>query len=348
MTSKKTRRGKKSTSTHAEDDEMQLAEEANAGSPAAGRGASPAPSYVCSGSENEDEPVNLMMILKELRGVGKEVKEFRKDTKKQLQDIREEQDKINARLNDVETRVAGHEDMLQCTDEVLAEMITTQEQLQLKLTSLEAYSRRETLRLYGIPEGAESGSQSMVHFVEKLLRENLNIPASTALQIQRAHRALSPPAPNGSQPRSILVKFLCFTVKEEVLRLAWQKKGFLWNNNKVNLDHDYPPEIIAMRKEYAEARRVLKEKNLRFRTLYPARLKVFHEEGAKIYNTVEEATADLASRGLPVKVIKPPATPREKLQRWSSWRGAGGRRPRQSQGAAGYKERLQVYRRDEN
>lgn len=32
-------------------------------------------------------------------------------------------------------------------------MITMQEQLQLKLTSLEAYSRRETLRLYGVPEG---------------------------------------------------------------------------------------------------------------------------------------------------------------------------------------------------
>lgn len=145
---------------------------------------------------------------------------------------------MNARLNDLETRVAGHEDMLQCTDEVLAEMITTQEKLQLKLTSVEAYLRRETLRLYGIPAGAESGSQSMIHFVEKLLRENLNITESTALQIQRAHRALPSPAPNGSQTRSILVKVLCFTVKEEVLRLAWQKKGFMWNNSKVNLDHD--------------------------------------------------------------------------------------------------------------
>uniref|UniRef100_A0A671ULT5 L1 transposable element RRM domain-containing protein n=1 Tax=Sparus aurata TaxID=8175 RepID=A0A671ULT5_SPAAU len=208
-----------------------------------------------------------------------------------------ELDKTNARLNEMEARVAGHEDKLQNTEDILSEMITTQEKLQLKLTALEAYSRRETLRLYGVPEGAESGSQSMTHFVEKLLRENLNIPSSTALQIQRAHRAPSSPPPDRSQPRSVLVKFLCFTVKEEVLKLAWQKKGFTWNNSKINLDHDYPPEIMAMRKEYAEARRILKEKSLRFRTLYPARLKVFYEEGAKTYNTVEEATADLASRG---------------------------------------------------
>uniref|UniRef100_A0A3P9DJT3 L1 transposable element RRM domain-containing protein n=1 Tax=Maylandia zebra TaxID=106582 RepID=A0A3P9DJT3_9CICH len=190
-----------------------------------------------------------------------------------------------------------------------------QEKFQTKLTSLEAYSRRESLRLYRVPEGEESGAPSMAHFVEKLLRENLAIPPSTPLQIQRAHRVLSLLPPDGSQPRSILVKFLCFTVKEEVLRLAWQKKGFMLNSSKINLDHDYPPEIMAMRKEYAEARKVLKEKNVRFRTLYSARLKVFFEGGVKTYNTVEEATADLASRGLPVKVITPPATPREKLQR---------------------------------
>uniref|UniRef100_A0A665T177 L1 transposable element RRM domain-containing protein n=1 Tax=Echeneis naucrates TaxID=173247 RepID=A0A665T177_ECHNA len=219
---------------------MQLTEEANVSSPGASRGASPAPSYDGADTEEEEEPVNLMKILKVLRGIGNE------------------------------------------------------EKLQLKLTAMEAYSRRETLRLYGVPEGAESGSQSMIQFVEKLLRENLTIPPSTALQIQRAHRALSPLPPSGSQPRSILVKFLCFILKEEVLRLACQKKGFTWNNNKINLDHDYPPEIMAMRKEYAEARRILKEKNLRFRTLYPARLKVIFEEGVKIYNSVEEVTADLA------------------------------------------------------
>ncbi len=159
----------------------------------------------------------------------------------------------------METRVTAQEDKLPNTDEILAEILTTQEKLQFKLTSLEAYSRRETLRLHGVPEGAESGSQSMIHFVEKLLRKNLSMPASTALQIQRAHRAISSPPPDGSQPRSILAKFLCFTVKEEVLKLAWQKKGFMWN--KINLDHNYPLETQAMRKEHTEAQRALKEKN---------------------------------------------------------------------------------------
>lgn len=72
---------------------MQLTEEANVSSPVASWGTSPAPSYDGSGTENGDEPVSLMLILEELRGVGKEVKELRKDTKTQQQDIRGELDK---------------------------------------------------------------------------------------------------------------------------------------------------------------------------------------------------------------------------------------------------------------
>lgn len=340
MTSRKQRRGGKANIDQGGDDEAQLTSEANA--------SSSAPIHDDAESENEDTPVSLMLILKELRSVGKEVKEFRNDTKLQLQDIRGELDKANVRLNAVESRVSEHEDKLQNTDDILSELITAHEKLHLKMTSLEAYSRREMIRLYGVPEGAESGSQSMTNFVEKLLRDNLNIPPSMELQIQRAHRTLASPPPDGSRPRSILVKFLCFTVKEEVLRLAWQKKGFMWNNSKISIDNDYPPEIMAMRKEYAESRRILKEKNLRFRTLYPARLKVFYEEGPKTYDTAEAATADLASRGFPVKVIKPPTTLREKLQRYPQWRRAEDQRPRPHRGATGFKERLQAFRREDS
>lgn len=182
MMSKNNKRGKKLRIKQVEDDEMQLTEEAN--SSRASWGAPPAPSCDGAQMEEEEEPVNLMTTMKVLRGVGNKVKEFQKDM---------DLDKTNARLNEVETRVAGHEDKLQSTDKLLTEMITTQEKLQLKLTPMEAYPRRETLRLYGVPEGEESGSQSMIQFVEKLLRENLSIPSSTALQIQRAHRALAPP-----------------------------------------------------------------------------------------------------------------------------------------------------------
>lgn len=79
---------------------MQLTKEANIGSLCASGSASPQPSRDSAETESE-ETANLALILKEFRDVGKEVKEFRQDTNNQLQDIRGELDKTNARLCDV-------------------------------------------------------------------------------------------------------------------------------------------------------------------------------------------------------------------------------------------------------
>lgn len=52
-----------------------------------------------------------------------------------------------------------------------------------------------------------------------------------------------------------------------------------------------------------------KEKNRRFRTICSAHVKVFNEEGTRMYNAVEDAMAELASVGLPVKAsIRPGAS----------------------------------------
>lgn len=81
--------------------------------------------------------------------------------------------------------------------------------------------------------------------------------------------------------------------------------GFMYKGNKVFLDYDYAPEILKKRKEYTEAKKVLKDKNIRFQTPFPVRLRVFYEVETRIYNSVEEATRDMAARGLRVEVIKP-------------------------------------------
>lgn len=140
----------------------------------------------------------------------------------------------------------------------MLEVLKLQEKLEARLTDQEGRSRRENIRLHGITEGAEDNSLMMATFVENLFREKLDIPASTELRIERAHRSLGPKPPPGSPPRSIVVKFASFKTKEEVLKLAWQKKGFLYHERKVILDHDYAPEVLKKHREYTEAKRILR------------------------------------------------------------------------------------------
>lgn len=286
-----------------------------------------------------DEEVSLTKILNELR-------EFRRDNKQDMDNIKGEITKTYKRLDEAETRITNTEDRVQGAEDVVAELLKLQEQLQSKLTDLEGRSRRENVRIYGIPEGAEGSPAAVITFVEKLLRENLGIAPTTDLHIERAHRALAPLPPADSQPRSIVVRFLSYRKKEEVLKMAWEKKGFIWNNNKINLDHDYAPDILARRREYGEIRRILRDNNVRFQTLFPARLRVFFEGETKTYDTVEEASTDLADRGLPVTRVVQPDSLLERLQRYT-WKPVRARRKRQTAGEPGYKEKLQAFTRDQ-
>lgn len=294
----------------------------------------------------------------DMRLILSELKDFRRDNKTQLDAIKEEITKTNSRLDEAEGRVCDAEERLQNVEDIMAEMLKLQSQMDAKLLDAEGRSRRESIRIYGIRENAEKDATSMTEFVEKLLKENLDIPISMDLHIERAHRALGTQPPADKPPRSIVVKFLSYKTKDMVIRAAWGKKGFVWQEKQVNIDNDYAPRIVQMRKEYSEARKILKEKNISFRTLYPARLRVnYTDSDFEIYETVEEATQDMEKRGLPIRAIATPESMMEKLKRltWQTAPVTRGRRGRSSRNnrsphsdsrAAGYKARLQEYRRD--
>lgn len=282
--------------------------------------------------------------MADLTTVLQEIKNFRKEIRGQLGEIKEEILKVSNRMDEAEERIEKAEERIQNTEEATNEIIKLQIRLEDKLIDLESRTRRENIRIYGIPETAEQDFTTMIEFVQKLLRDGLGLSLAQE-DIDRAHRSLGSPPPGDVPPRSIIVKFLSFKTKELVLRKAWQKRGFTFNDRHVNLDHDYPPQILKKRREYAEVRKILKEQQIPFQTLFPARLKVKYTDKTKTYNTAAEATEDMASRGYAVKVVKSPETLLEQLKRltWSKV----ARKPTSSAANKkpdpGYKEKLRVF-----
>uniref|UniRef100_A0AAR2LCR7 L1 transposable element RRM domain-containing protein n=1 Tax=Pygocentrus nattereri TaxID=42514 RepID=A0AAR2LCR7_PYGNA len=217
----------------------------------------------------EAEPeVSLLRILNELQ-------DFRRDNKQQLADIKQELSRTNTRLEEAEERIGHAETRLQAAATLIQRLLRRQTDMEAKLADQEGRSHRDNLRIYGIPEEAEG--KDMIGFLENLLKRALDFPHGEQLRIERAHRALVPKPP-GSQgrPRSIVAQFSSHRTKEEVLRKAWQKKEVFCNNVRFYVDHDYPPAVLKKRSEYSEAKKVLKEKKIKFQTPYPARLRVFY------------------------------------------------------------------------
>ncbi|CAI5638836.1 unnamed protein product [Oreochromis niloticus] len=239
---------------------------------------------------------NLKGEIAEKIGLVKtEMSEFRKEVGQRLDEIVTDMKEVTSRIEEVEQRVNEVEEVTVDLKDVLGHTLQLQEDLQTRLSDLEARSRRNNIRVHGIPEGEEG--DNMLEFMENFIKKELPLP-DTNLGIQRCHRSLGPKPPPGSNPRSVVIHFLEYKIKDLVLRSAWTKKEIRLKGRRVYFDQDYPSDILAKRKAYNTIRRILKEKGLRFQTLYPSRLRVFYESGPVIYNNAQDASEDLEKRKL--------------------------------------------------
>ena len=294
--------------------------------------------------ENEAEDATLHSILSEIR-------DFRRDNNQQLAEIKQELHSSNNRLEEAEGRIEETETALQAMATLMRKLMKRQASMEAKLTDQEGRTRRDNLRIHGIPEKEEG--DNMCAFLEKLLSDTLDIPG---LRIEQAHRSQAPaPEDPQARPRSIIAKFTSYKVKEEVIRRAWQKKAVYYKNARFFVDHDYPTAVLKKRYEYTKAKKILRERKIKFQTPYPAKLRVHYDDGTETYQNAADATADMAKRGLPVTVITAPIdTDHRELQLLSSWQMVGdpkgtsdadaGAQRQENLSHRSYKERLQQYK----
>ena len=74
------------------------------------------------------------------------------------------------------------------------------------------------------------------------------------LQIERAHRSLTAKPKNPTAtPRSLIVKFLDYSVKDATLRQAWSQRQILYKAELIFFDHDYSPELQKKRAQERDA-----------------------------------------------------------------------------------------------
>lgn len=151
--------------------------------------------------------------------------------------------------------------------------------LEGKCESLEGHSRRNNVRIIGIPEGKEG--PNVKNFVAELLKDLLALQNSPLLD--RAHRSLqSRPGP-GEPSRAIILKCHYHHECEEILRRAREMKIPLTHQGmRLHVFPDYTPSVSKKRASFTDVRRTLRGMSgAKYGFIYPARLRVTlpgHEE----------------------------------------------------------------------
>uniref|UniRef100_A0A8C5H531 L1 transposable element RRM domain-containing protein n=1 Tax=Gouania willdenowi TaxID=441366 RepID=A0A8C5H531_GOUWI len=181
-----------------------------------------------------------------------------------------------------------------CTDDITAIQGTVKrlsadvERLENKCEDLESRSRRNNIRIIGIPEDANIAPNALAG----MLKEAFGLDA--APRLDRAHRTLQPKPKPGQRPRAVIARLHYFSDSVDILRKARELRNVKIRDMTIAVFPDLTAKTARERAAFNNVRRRLREiPDLRFGILHPACLRVTYKGVEKEFKTPEEADAYL-------------------------------------------------------
>ena len=109
--------------------------------------------------------------------------------------------------------------------------------------------------------------------LEEIIVENLpKMGKEIATQVQETQRVPNMINPRQNTPRHILIKLMKIKHKEQMLKAAREKQQITHKGIPIRITADLSIVTLQARREWQDILKVMKEKNLQPRVLYPARI----------------------------------------------------------------------------
>ncbi|CAL9698093.1 unnamed protein product [Knipowitschia caucasica] len=207
---------------------------------------------------------------------------------------------LEKRTSELETRVGNTEDRMTQLEKAVVYLLQSEAKVAAKCNELEARGRRKNIRIHGVEERAEKND--VVGFVKELIRSKLDLPTGLCIDIERAHRIGSLGTGSNTTARVIIVRFLNYQVKEQVIREAW-KQRIVFGGQNIYFNQDYTTEVQKKRRRVRDVIKQLKERNVKAQMLYPAQLRIFSEDGTnrtETFASLKDAASMLRNMGISV------------------------------------------------
>uniref|UniRef100_A0A3Q2ZSZ5 L1 transposable element RRM domain-containing protein n=1 Tax=Kryptolebias marmoratus TaxID=37003 RepID=A0A3Q2ZSZ5_KRYMA len=165
----------------------------------------------------------------------------------------------------------------------MADKLTTHcATLEDKVADLEDRSRRDNLRILGIPENPETANP-LVYLLDAIPKW---FPEMGSIEIMRAHR-VGPAKEDANHkpiPRPVLLKLLRFTDRDKILGAA-RKTMVKLDGSPVRFVPDYSTRTFRRRLAFSNAIGALQKLGFHTFLLYPAKLKVMRGGTTHIFDT---------------------------------------------------------------
>ena len=187
-----------------------------------------------------------------------------------INEIKSSLEEINSSITEAEEQISDLE------DKILE--ITTAEQNKEKRMKRTEDSPRDlwdnikftNIRIIGVPEEEERKKGTEKIFEEIRVDNFLNMGKKIVNQVQEVQRVQYRINARRNMPKHILIKLSKIKYKEKILKVAREKQQITYKGIPIRLTADLSAETLQARREWQDIFKVMKEKNLQPRLLYPA------------------------------------------------------------------------------
>lgn len=202
-----------------------------------------------------------------------------------IQEVKQEVKEFSNRLTTAEQRISDTEDQVSGLQRIVDTLQQQAKSFGEKLEDQENRSRRNNVRIVGLPEGVE-GSDA-VGFIEKWLPEVLGPDKfSGPVIIERAHRLQD--RRDRNTPKILIVRFLSSKDKDKVLQTIRAKGKITYDEREVKFFQDIARETHLKRRKYYEVKQKLKDMDIRYGIIFPAKLRITHAGRERIFESPAE------------------------------------------------------------
>lgn len=256
-----------------------------------GRRAPPGPGSTCTEAPGDASGLDATMLqsmMDSLRsdifgkiddlstGLRSEIASVRQELKSSIEPLQRTVEAHAVIVCDLERSSSDHGGRIVELEATVSMLTKRAAGLEDKYEDLEARSRRNNIRLLGVPEGVEGPRPT--DFIAQLLRDLLGLNETPLLN--RAHRTLREKPKEGEPPRPILARIHFFHVRSLILQRAGEASPLLYKGKKVSVFPDYTSSVAKKRAAFTPVKRILRSHSaVRFGLLYPAVLRITMPDG---------------------------------------------------------------------
>lgn len=200
-----------------------------------------------------------------------EITSVRNELKESIDPLQKKVEQHELTVQELERAATDHSGRITELEAAVSKLTAKVKHLDDRCEDLEGRSRRNNIRLVGLPEGSEGPRPT--EFIAKLLKDLLGLDERPMLD--RAHRTLRDKPKEGESPRPFVVRVHYFQTRNEILRRAGEIPPLYFQGKRISIFADYTPTVAKKRAAFGNVKRQLRScPGIKFGLLFPATLKI--------------------------------------------------------------------------